>query len=201
MPRTAAGSAAARVSGRNLVMLAAALLVVGVVAAVALWWLGRDGGGEYWTDIDRRQPITADQDAMVERLDRHPEPWQATSVPGAKAGEAAWSEDVAIDLEGSSRGRAVISNLSDPGSVARNGRLLILGPGYRPFVERMLLDDPTIFTDDAAEEERQTYRLGGWLAYYSPAGAANDRGEEVEAYLEEVARCPYDADPCPGGDS
>lgn len=201
MPRTAAGPVTWRLGGRTLVGMAAALLVVGIVAALVLWWLGRDGGGEYWTDIDPRQPITADEDAMVERLDRHPEPWQATTVPGAKAGKAAWSKEVAIDLVDSSRGRAVISNMSDPASVAQNGRLLILGPGYRPIVERMLLDDPTVFTDDEAEEERQTYRLGGWLVYYSPARATHDRGEEVKAYLEEVARCPYDADPCPGGDS
>lgn len=191
----------ARLSGRNLLVLAAALVVIGLVAALVLWWTGRDGSGEYWTEIDPRQPITADQDAMIERLDDHPEPWEADSVTGAKAGKAAWSDEVAIDLEDSSRGRAVISNMADAGSVAKNGRLLILGPGYRPLVERMLLDDPTVFTDDEAEEERQTYRLGGWLAYYSPAEAANDRGEDVEAYLEEVARCPYDADPCPGGDS
>lgn len=184
-----------------LALLAAALLVIGLVAALVFWWLGRDGGDEYWTEIDSRQPITANQEAMVKRLDSHPEPWQATSVTGAKAEGVDWSDEVAIDLVDSSRGRAVISNMSDPASVEKNGRLLILGPAYRPLVERILLDDPTVFTDEGAEDARQTYRLGGWLAYYSPAGSVHDRSDEVEAYLQEVARCPYDADPCPGGDS
>lgn len=182
-------------------LLAAALLVIGLMAALAFWWLGRDGGGEYWTEIDARQPITADQEAMVKRLDSHPDPWQANSVTGEKAGKVDWSDEVAIDLVDSSRGRVVISNMSDPASVEKNGRLVILGPAYRPLVERILLDDPTVFTDEDAEEARRTYRLGGWLAYYSPAGSDHDRSDDVEAYLDEVARCPYDADPCPGGDS
>lgn len=201
LPRAAAGPVAEHLRPRALVGLAAALVTIGLVAVLAFWWFGKDGGGEYWNEIDARQPITADQEAMVERLDSHPEPWQATSVTGAKAEKVDWSDEVAIDLVDSSRGRAVISNMSDPASVEKNGRLLILGPGYRPLVERILLDDPTVFADEEVEESRQTYRLGGWLAYYSSAGSIHDRSEDVEAYLDEVARCPYDADPCPGGDS
>ena len=83
----------------------------------------------------------------------------------------------------------------------RNGRLIILGPAYRTLVDRILLDDPEVFVDEDAEEGRETYRLGGWLAYYSPAGAEQDRSDDVESYLREVVRCPYDADPCPGGAS
>lgn len=186
---------------RWMLALAAALLVIGLVAAIALWWTGHGGSGDYWTEIDARQPVTVDQEALVERLEGTGGRWEVSLRSGPQIERTDWSDQVRLDVAGLSRGRDVISNLADPDSVRRNGRLLILGPAYRTLVDRVLLEDPQVFVDADAEAGRQTYRLGGWLAYYSPAGAEQDRSDDVESYLREVVRCPYDADPCSSGAS
>ncbi|WP_435201250.1 hypothetical protein [Janibacter sp. GS2] len=186
---------------RILLTVLIAVLAIGLIAGLTLWWPGRDGNGDYWTEIDARQPITVDQQAMVERLEGSGGEWSAELVQGEHLEKVDWSKETAIDVAELSRGRTVISNLTSEESVRRNGRLLILGPAYRPLVERILQEDPVVFVDEDSEEGRLTYRLGGWLAYYSPEGAQEDRTDDVETYLEEVVRCPYDADPCPSGGS
>lgn len=182
-----------------IIVVAAGLVVSGLVAAAAFWLLGGDSSGRYWTEIDAQQPITVDQQALLTRLEESSVPWSAELLTGEEIEEVDWSTSVAIDVPGLSRHRTVVTNLTDDRSVRENGSLLVLGPAYRPLVERVLRQDPQVFADEALEDERSTYRLGGWIAYYSPAGAEHDRTEAVRTYLGEVARCPYDAAPCPGG--
>lgn len=181
------------------IALAAALLVIALVAGGVFWWTGRESAGAYWSVVDANQPVTVDTEALVTRLEDTGGSWRAALHSGEEVEDVDWSQEASLDVAARSRGRHVISNLGHAASMERNGRLLILGPAYRPAVDRLLEDDPTVFADPQVEEDRQTYRLGGWIAYYSPAGAAQDRSQDVEGYLGEVARCPYDADPCPGG--
>lgn len=204
IPLDGEGAATVTTRGRFpgwLLALAAALVVIALVAGAAFWWTGREGSGPHWTIIDTHQPVTADPQALVARLEATGGSWHATLRSGAEVERNDWSDVASLDVTARSRGRHVISNLEDAASVGRNGRLLLLGPAYRPAVDELLRDDPVVFADSRAEDARRTYRLGGWMAYYSPAGATTDRTHDVETYLDAVARCPYDADPCPGGAS
>ena len=191
-----------RGSLRPLLWLAAGLGVIALVALGYLWFQGARRGESDVVEISADSPVRVDEPAVLQRLNSSTEgDWAATRYSGPQLADLEDTPGLALDVDRAARSRTVITNIEDDASVARNGRLVVVGPSFRPAVERLLRDDPVVFSTSSVEDERRTYRLGGWIAYYSPAGADEDRSDVVEHYLADVAACPYDADECPGGAS
>lgn len=191
-----------RGSLRPLLWLAVGLCLIAVLATGYLWFDDARPGESDVVEISADTPVRVNESAVLERLNSATDgDWAATRYSGRQLADLEGAPGLALDVDKAARSRTVLTNLGDDDSVARNGRLVVVGPSFRPAVERLLREDPVVFSDASVEDERRTYRLGGWIAYYSPAGAEADRSDVVEQYLADVAACPYDADACPGGAS
>lgn len=186
---------------------------VGVVVGVAaLWTWDRLQGVavnedplDYVTIASRTDPIAGDADAMVRRLDRVSEAeWRLrqlyVGVPrGGKslpAHAAALGERVNYPQEGRWRLAAVLTNVLDERSVAEHGRFVAVWFRGSNDAHEWLLEDPSVFPDEAVDEARRTWWSGELVVYYSPEGAAADRTGAVDEWAEQITVCATHANPC-----
>ena len=194
----------------------AAALVIGIVIGVVGSFvynriseidLGKDPLG-YVDIVDRNRPIGADPADLLKRLDTNTEAlWKValrqdrdpvyggSPLRSDQAARKALAEAVGLpDLE-TAEAQGVATNALDPESVRRNGTLYVVWFQQAPMTQRWLVENPRIFTDEAAEKTRKTYWAGTLAVYYSPA-PGNDQSSQVRRWVREAAQCPGTSAPC-----
>lgn len=187
--------------------------LVGIAVAVAGLWVWErvhdiavnDDPLDYVTIAHRRDPVTADPDALVRRLERGSEAsWRLRQLyVGVPRGPESLPQSAErlgelVDLPQGDHWRlaATFTNVLDAESVAANGRLLVLWFQGSNNAHDRLLEDPPVFPDQAVEDARRTWWAGELVVYYSPEGAATDHTGAVDRWAREITVCPTHANPC-----
>lgn len=187
--------------------------LVGVAVAVAGLWVWdrvqdvslNDDPLDYVTIAHKRDPVTGDPDAMLRRLDRVSEAsWQPRQLyVGVPRGRESLPQHVErlgelVELPQGEQWRlaATFTNLLDGRSASAHGRLVVVWFQGSNNAQDRLLEDPTVFPDQAVEDARRTWWAGEFVVYYSPEGAATDHTEAIDRWAREITVCPTHANPC-----
>lgn len=195
---------------RLFVIFGALGLVVAIVAVLALSSFLKIGLGsrsplEKVTRFSSSIPVQVSADVLEYRLDQASgfewglTSWGRTFGKGQMDGTLEEGLDRFADditLPADARITTVYTNLADQTSVSQNGRLVIVRLELPSVASDFLMTEPTVFSDSAVEALRDSYWSGAVIAFYSPAGAGEDRTYQVRKFLPEFATCPKNTKPC-----